>query len=55
MLLSGFHNCENALVSLAISDAMKFCREKTIKIVKNFSNLPHRFQTVHVKKEYKMD
>ncbi|CAL4321418.1 UDP-N-acetylmuramoyl-L-alanine--D-glutamate ligase [Buchnera aphidicola] len=49
MLLNGYHNYENALVSLAISDAMKFNQKKTIEIIRKFSGLPHRFQTIHVK------
>jgi UDP-N-acetylmuramoylalanine--D-glutamate ligase len=48
MFLNGFHNYENALVSLAISDAMKFDREIAINTLKKFSGLPHRFQKVHV-------
>ncbi|AHG60156.1 Murd [Buchnera aphidicola str. G002 (Myzus persicae)] len=45
--LHGHHNYDNALVSLAISDIMKFPRNKTIDILKNFSTLPHRLQTIH--------
>jgi len=48
MLLHGHHNYENALVSLAISDEMKFNQEKTINVIKKFSNLPHRFKTIHI-------
>lgn len=44
--LNGFHNYNNALVSLAISDVMKFPRSSTIKTLKNFSGLPHRFQII---------
>lgn len=49
MLLNGYHNYENALVSIAISDAMKFNQKKTIETLRKFSGLPHRFQTVHVR------
>ncbi|QCI24868.1 UDP-N-acetylmuramoyl-L-alanine--D-glutamate ligase [Buchnera aphidicola (Rhopalosiphum padi)] len=48
MFLNGYHNYENALISLAISDAMKFNREIAINTLKQFSGLPHRFQTVHI-------
>lgn len=48
--LYGYHNYDNALVSLAISDAMKFPRHCAIKTFKNFLNLPHRFQII---KKYK--
>jgi UDP-N-acetylmuramoylalanine--D-glutamate ligase len=45
-LLYGRHNYDNALVSLAISDAMKFPRNYAIDALKNFLNLPHRFQII---------
>ncbi|QCI17046.1 UDP-N-acetylmuramoyl-L-alanine--D-glutamate ligase [Buchnera aphidicola (Aphis helianthi)] len=45
--LYGYQNYENALVSLAISDAMCFPRDKAIDVLSNFSSLPHRFQIVH--------
>jgi len=44
--LYGYHNYNNALVSIAVSDAMKFPRNKTINVIKNFQNLPHRFQII---------
>ncbi|QCI19790.1 MAG: UDP-N-acetylmuramoyl-L-alanine--D-glutamate ligase [Buchnera aphidicola (Brevicoryne brassicae)] len=50
-LLCGHHNHENALVALAISDAMNFPRNCVINTVKKFSNLPHRFQIICRKKE----
>nr|ABZ89695.1 UDP-N-acetylmuramoylalanine--D-glutamate ligase [Buchnera aphidicola] len=40
-------NYENALVSLAISDAMNFPRDKVKYVFSNFKSLPHRFQIVH--------
>ncbi|WAI11977.1 MAG: UDP-N-acetylmuramoyl-L-alanine--D-glutamate ligase [Buchnera aphidicola (Macrosiphum albifrons)] len=46
ILLSGDHNYNNVLVSIAISDAMKFPRNCTINTLKNFSNLPHRCQII---------
>ncbi|QFQ32060.1 UDP-N-acetylmuramoyl-L-alanine--D-glutamate ligase [Buchnera aphidicola] len=46
-LLYGYQNYENALVALAISDAMKFPRDVVKNVLKNFKNLPHRFQIVH--------
>ncbi|QCI23767.1 UDP-N-acetylmuramoyl-L-alanine--D-glutamate ligase [Buchnera aphidicola (Macrosiphoniella sanborni)] len=49
LLLSGYHNYHNVLVSIAIADAMKFSRKYTIHTLKNFSNLPHRFQTIQSK------
>lgn len=45
--LYGYHNYENALVALAISDMMKFPRNCVIDVIKNFSSLPHRFQVIH--------
>ncbi|QCI18769.1 UDP-N-acetylmuramoyl-L-alanine--D-glutamate ligase [Buchnera aphidicola] len=47
--LYGYQNYENALISLAISDAMNFPRNKTKDVFSKFSNLPHRFQIVHKK------
>lgn len=44
--LYGNHNHTNALVSIAISDAMRFPIKKTINVIKNFQNLPHRFQII---------
>nr|ABZ89707.1 UDP-N-acetylmuramoylalanine--D-glutamate ligase [Buchnera aphidicola] len=49
LLLSGYHNYNNVLVSIAIADAMKFSRQYTIYTLKNFSSLPHRFQTIQNK------
>ncbi|WP_284443370.1 UDP-N-acetylmuramoyl-L-alanine--D-glutamate ligase [Buchnera aphidicola] len=46
ILLSGDHNYNNVLVSIAISDAMKFPRNHVINTLKNFSNLPHRCQII---------
>ncbi|WP_425619776.1 UDP-N-acetylmuramoyl-L-alanine--D-glutamate ligase [Buchnera aphidicola] len=46
LLLSGYHNYNNVLVAIAISDAMQFSRKHTIYILKNFISLPHRFQTI---------
>lgn len=45
--LYGYQSYENALVSLAISDAMNFPREKTKIVLSSFLNLPHRFQIIH--------
>ncbi|QIQ41813.1 MAG: UDP-N-acetylmuramoyl-L-alanine--D-glutamate ligase [Buchnera aphidicola (Microlophium carnosum)] len=50
ILLSGNHNYNNILVSIAISDAMKFSRNDSINTLKNFSNLPHRCQIITSKK-----
>lgn len=49
LLLSGYHNYNNVLVSIAISDAMKFSRKYTIYTLKNFLSLPHRFQIIQNK------
>ncbi|QCI18205.1 UDP-N-acetylmuramoyl-L-alanine--D-glutamate ligase [Buchnera aphidicola (Aphis nasturtii)] len=46
-LLYGYHNYENALVALAISDIMGFPRNITKDVLRKFVNLPHRFQIVH--------
>ncbi|AEO08024.1 UDP-N-acetylmuramoyl-L-alanine--D-glutamate ligase [Buchnera aphidicola] len=46
LLLSGYHNYNNVLVSIAIADAMKFSRKNTIYALKKFVSLPHRFQTI---------
>ncbi|ALD15178.1 UDP-N-acetylmuramoyl-L-alanyl-D-glutamate synthetase [Buchnera aphidicola (Aphis glycines)] len=46
-LLYGYQNYENALVALAISDAMHFPRNIVKNVLKFFKNLPHRFQIVH--------
>ncbi|QCI15904.1 UDP-N-acetylmuramoyl-L-alanine--D-glutamate ligase [Buchnera aphidicola] len=46
ILLYGNHNYDNALVSLAISDAMLFPRKETLDTIKNFLTLPHRFQVI---------
>ncbi|ACL30036.1 UDP-N-acetylmuramoyl-L-alanine--D-glutamate ligase [Buchnera aphidicola str. APS (Acyrthosiphon pisum)] len=46
ILLYGYHNYNNILVSLAISDAMQFPRNDAINVLKSFSNLPHRFQII---------
>ncbi|QFQ32400.1 UDP-N-acetylmuramoyl-L-alanine--D-glutamate ligase [Buchnera aphidicola (Aphis fabae)] len=45
--LYGYQNYENALVSLAISDAMNFPRNEVKKELSRFLNLPHRFQLIH--------
>jgi len=45
-LLYGHHNYNNALVAIAISDAMQFPRKHSINTLKNFTNLPHRFQII---------
>ncbi|QCI17619.1 UDP-N-acetylmuramoyl-L-alanine--D-glutamate ligase [Buchnera aphidicola (Acyrthosiphon lactucae)] len=50
ILLSGYHNYNNILVSIAISDAMQFPRNHVINTLKNFSNLPHRCQIIKSKK-----
>lgn len=47
--LLGNHNYHNALVSFAISDAIKIPRNYIINTLKNFVNLPHRLQIIHKK------
>ncbi|QCI24305.1 UDP-N-acetylmuramoyl-L-alanine--D-glutamate ligase [Buchnera aphidicola (Muscaphis stroyani)] len=51
MLIKGHHNYINALVSIAICDQIKIDRNYSINTIKNFSNLPHRFQTIHFKNQ----
>ncbi|AEO08576.1 UDP-N-acetylmuramoylalanine-D-glutamate ligase [Buchnera aphidicola str. Ak (Acyrthosiphon kondoi)] len=50
ILLYGHHNYNNVLVSIAISDAMRFPRNYTINTLKSFSGLPHRLQIIKNKK-----
>ncbi|CAL4326282.1 UDP-N-acetylmuramoyl-L-alanine--D-glutamate ligase [Buchnera aphidicola] len=45
--LHGYHNYNNALVSLAICNAMQFPINSIIDTLKKFSTLPHRFQIIN--------
>lgn len=47
MKLSGGHNYLNALAALALADAVNIPRQASIAILKHFSGLAHRFQTVY--------
>lgn len=46
-ILYGDHNYKNALITLAISNAMKIPQKNAIKEISKFRNLPHRFQMIH--------
>lgn len=47
MLLSGQHNYTNALVALALADAVGIPRKASIEALKHYPGLAHRFQLVH--------
>lgn len=44
--LKGDHNLENAAAALKVAEILKMDKEKSIAIIKNFSGLPYRLQTV---------
>lgn len=48
--LKGDHNLENAAAALKVSEILKIDKEKAVEIIKNFSGLPYRLQTIGKKK-----
>lgn len=47
MKISGGHNYLNALAALALADAVNIERRASLDVLRTFTGLEHRFQTVH--------